>query len=115
VTSCSAHPADEAGDVVELDQTGTPSAALERGDDIVQQLSIAKYALAVGDTEQAMEAIDAALTTSRGSLSDLAGANASADNPTYAGALVRATAAGSAAPEPTPVVRPHEHGPSDLG
>jgi hypothetical protein len=73
--------------------------ALERGDEIVQQLSIAKYALAVGDTEQAMDAIDAALTTSRGTLSELAVANGEPLNPTYAGALVRTTPAGS---KPTP-------------
>jgi hypothetical protein len=112
VTSSSAQPADEAEDVVELDQAETPSAALERGDDIVQQLSIAKYALAVGDTEQAMEAIDAALTTSRGSLTELAEVNAGADNPTYAGAFVRATAAGSSTPEPT-ADEPHEPAAAD--
>jgi hypothetical protein len=80
------------------------SAELDRGDEIVQQLSIAKYALAVGDTEQAMDAIDAALTTSRGSLSDLAGADGPPDTPTYAGTLVRATPAASTTPaedEPT--------------
>jgi hypothetical protein len=72
--------------------------ALERGDEIVQQLSIAKYALAVGDTEQAMDAIDAALTTSRGSLSELAVANREPHNPTYAGSQLRSTPA--AAPPP---------------
>jgi hypothetical protein len=75
------------------DPARSDDAALERGDEIVQQLSIAKYALAVGDTVQAMDAIDAALSTSRGSLSELTGTNGPAHNPTYAGALVRTTAA----------------------
>jgi hypothetical protein len=73
--------------------------ALDRGDEIVQQLTIAKYALTVGDTVQAMDAIDAALTTSRGSLSELAGANGPPHNPTFAGALVRTTAAGTSLPQ----------------
>jgi hypothetical protein len=72
-----------------------PGAALERGDEIVQQLSIAKYALVVGDTEQAMGAIDAALSTSRGSLSELADASAAPHHSTYAGALIRTTPAAS--------------------
>jgi hypothetical protein len=79
----SAEPSDDSG------------AALERGDEIVQQLSIAKYALVVGDTEQAMGAIDAALSTSRGSLSELADASAAPHHSTYAGALVRTTPAAS--------------------
>jgi hypothetical protein len=70
--------------------------ALERGDDLVQQLSIAKYALAVGDTAQAMDAIDAALSSSRGSLSKLAGTSRPPHNPNYAGSLIRRTAAGAA-------------------
>jgi hypothetical protein len=80
---------------VQSHSTGSDDAALERGDEIVQQLTIAKYALTVGDTTQAMDAIDAALTTSRGSLSELAGTSGPPHNQTYAGALVRSTAAGS--------------------
>jgi hypothetical protein len=96
-------PAEPARDpAAEVPDSG-PTAELERGDEIVQQLSIAKYALAAGDTEQAMGAIDAALTTSRGSLSELAGAAGPLHNPTYAGSLVRSTPAASATtPRPIP-------------
>jgi hypothetical protein len=86
------------------DPAQADDAALERGDEIVQQLSIAKYALAVGDTDQAMDAIDAALTTSRGSLSELTGTTGPAHHPTYAGALVRTTAA---ALHPSPLEQRH--------
>jgi hypothetical protein len=79
----------------EAGRTARDGTALDRGDEIVQQLTIAKYALTVGDTEQAMDAIDAALTTSRGTLSELAGANGPPHNLTFAGALVRTTAAGT--------------------
>jgi hypothetical protein len=72
--------------------------ALERGDEIVQQLSIAKYALAVGDMAQAIDAIDAALATSRDSLSELAGDGGRPEHASYAGALVRSTAAASSTP-----------------
>lgn len=96
------------GQALDLDQADPRGAALERGDEIVQQLSIAKYALAVGDTEQAMDAIDAALTTSRGSLSELAGTNGPPHHPTYAGALVRTTAAAAVtSPEPA-AAGPHD-------
>jgi hypothetical protein len=74
---------------------------IDQADELVQQLSIAKYALAVGDTEQAMDAIDAALTTSRSSLSELAETTGPPHHPTYAGALVRTTPAASATfPQP---------------
>jgi hypothetical protein len=76
-------------------------AALERGDDIVQHLSIAKYALTLGDTAQAMAAIDAALSSSRGSLSKLAGTSRPTHQASYAGTLVRTSAAGASAAEPT--------------
>jgi hypothetical protein len=87
---------------VQPESAESNGSALERGDEIVQQLSIAKYALAAGDTEQAMDAIDAALTTSRGTLSELAVANVAPHNPTYAGALVRTTPAASPAPDSAP-------------
>jgi hypothetical protein len=67
-------------------------ADLERSDNLVQQLAIAKYALTVGDTGQAMDAIDAALSTSRGSLSDLVRPG----GPLHDAALVRTTPAGLA-------------------
>jgi hypothetical protein len=74
---------------------GEGNADLERSDNLVQQLSIAKYALTVGDTDQAMDAIDAALSTSRGSLSDLVRPGGPLHDATRSGALVRSTAAGS--------------------
>ena len=57
----SAEPSDESG------------AALERGDEIVQQLSIAKYALVVGDTVYTLETSDQAALDK---LNNLAGAKA---------------------------------------
>jgi hypothetical protein len=83
-------------------------AALERGDEIVQQLSIAKYALAVGDMAQAIDAIDAALATSRDSLSELADDSGRAPHTSYAGALVRSTAAASTTPVTAPVEEPDQ-------
>jgi hypothetical protein len=106
VTLRSAESDDDRAPSPESDHAAHDGAALERGDDIVQQLTIAKYALTVGDTEQAMDAIDAALTTSRGSLSELAGANGPPHNLTFAGALVRTTAAGSSAEPQTAVDGP---------
>jgi hypothetical protein len=70
---------------------GEGGADLEGSDNLVQQLSIAKYALTVGDTDQAMDAIDAALSSSRGTLSDLVRPG----GPLHDAALVRTTPAGS--------------------
>jgi hypothetical protein len=74
---------------------------LRRSDEVVQQLAVAKYALTVGDIPRAMAAIDAALGTARRSLSDLLDLL----NPpqqrqpgTFAGAMVRDTAAGTERP-----------------
>jgi hypothetical protein len=77
-----------------------PGVALERGDDLVQQLAIAKYALVAGDTEQAMGAIDAALTTSRESLTELADPSVLAAHAGHAGAFVRSAATGAVPPQP---------------
>jgi hypothetical protein len=70
---------------------------LQRSDEVVQQLAVAKYALSVGDIPRAMAAIDAALGFARRSLTDLL----TLVNPTpatpqqrrYAGAMVRETPA----------------------
>ncbi len=75
--------------------------ALERDDDLVQQLAIAKYALVAGDTEQAMGAIDAALTTSRESLTEHVG---------HAGGFVRSSATSSVPAEPVTPDLPAEPG-----
>jgi hypothetical protein len=70
-------------------------AALERQDDVVQQLAVAKYALTVGDIERAMAAIDAALGTARRTLSDLLDMVAEPDSASYGGRLMRSSPATS--------------------
>jgi hypothetical protein len=45
--------------------------ALERGDDLVQTLTIAKYALCLGDVERAMAALDTALASSREAITEM--------------------------------------------
>ena len=77
-----------------------PAVALDRSDDLVQQLAIAKYALVAGDTEQALGAIDAALTTSRESLTELAETNVLSAHAGHAGAFVRSAATGSVPSQP---------------
>lgn len=89
--------AEPAGD----DESLAHKRGLQRSDEVVQQLAVAKYALTVGDIPRAMAAIDAALGTARRSLSDLLGLL----NPpqqrqpaTFAGSMVRDTAAGTERP-----------------
>lgn len=86
-------------------------AALESGDEVVQQLAIAKYALTIGDTERAMSAIDAALATSRRSLTELLAAVRSPGRLRLAGALVRTIAAASNGSGRPPPEHEHEHEP----
>jgi hypothetical protein len=75
---------------------------LRRSDEVVQQLTVAKYALTIGDTPRAMAAIDAALGTARRSLSDLLDLlnppqrRQAGDR--FAGTMVRETAAGTERP-----------------
>jgi hypothetical protein len=78
-----------------LERDRMQRAALERGDDLVQHLAIAKYALSVGDTARAMTALDTALGIARHSLSELVSASGPAHAPSYAGSLIRSTAAGT--------------------
>ena len=80
--------------------SGEPKSDLDRSDDLVQQLAIAKYALVAGDTEQALGAIDAALTTSRESLTELAETNVLSAHAGHAGAFVRSAATGSVPSQP---------------
>jgi hypothetical protein len=47
-------------------------AALERGDDLVQALTVAKYALCASQLDTAAAAVDAALAMARHSLTELA-------------------------------------------
>jgi hypothetical protein len=67
--------------------------ALERGDEVVQQLAVAKYSLSVGDLPRGLAAIDTALDMARRSLSDLLAMVNPHGPATYAGALVRDVAA----------------------
>jgi hypothetical protein len=68
---------------------------LERGDNVVQQLTAAKFALALGDVAAADAAVDAALSQSRRSLTDMIDTPELSD---HAGKLVRTEPAGSAKP-----------------
>jgi hypothetical protein len=59
---------------------------LEREDDVVQHLTVAKFALAIGDVDAANAAVDAALSRSRRTITDIVGVPASTRQ---AGRLVR--------------------------
>lgn len=59
-------------------------------DDIVQQLTVAKYALEIGDVSRARAAVDAALAASRRAITHLVGDDPDA---AHAGRLVRTRAA----------------------
>lgn len=72
----------------------------DTGDDLVQHLAVAKYALTVGDTERAMASIDAALALSRASLDQLVTAPGADAGRSFAGRLVRNN------PAPAPRRRP---------
>jgi hypothetical protein len=68
---------------------------LERGDDVVQQLTVAKFALALGDVAAADAAVDAALSHSRRHLTDLVDSPEHSD---HAGKLVRTEPSGPVKP-----------------
>jgi hypothetical protein len=68
---------------------------LERGDDVVQQLTVAKFALALGDVAAADAAVDAALSHSRRALTDMVDTPGNSD---HAGKLVRTEPAGPVKP-----------------
>ncbi|HEX3908610.1 MAG TPA: hypothetical protein VHW92_11840 [Mycobacteriales bacterium] len=59
---------------------------LEREDDVVQHLTVAKFALAIGDVAAANAAVDAALSRSRRTITDMVDVPASTRR---AGKLVR--------------------------
>lgn len=63
---------------------------LARNDDVVQLLTIARYALETGDVERAAAAVDTALAASRRTISDLA--REQAPEGSLAGQLVRISA-----------------------
>lgn len=69
---------------------------MEHGDEVVQQLTVAKYALSVGDQARAMDAIDDALGLARHALSKLLDIVCPPEGLSRAGALVRPGAAGAA-------------------
>jgi hypothetical protein len=91
MTSGIPQPPDEADRAVARRQ----QELLERGDDVVQQLTAAKFALALGDVAAADAAVDAALTHSRRNLTDLVDTPELAD---HAGKLVRTEASGRVKP-----------------
>jgi hypothetical protein len=72
---------------------------LEREDDVVQHLTVAKFALAIGDVAAANAAVDAALSRSRRTITDMVDVPASTRR---AGKLVRTE---PSAPVETPVQR----------
>jgi hypothetical protein len=72
----------------------------DAGDDLVQHLAVAKYALTVGDAERAMASIDAALALSRATLDQLVSATGADAAPSFAGSLVRDNPAPSPRPRP---------------
>jgi hypothetical protein len=75
---------------------------MELGDEVVQQLAVAKYALSVGDQVRAMDALDSALSIARHSLSKLLDLVCPPETMSRAGALVRHAAAGTAELRPPP-------------
>jgi hypothetical protein len=83
---------------------------LESGDDVVQLLCIAKYALTAGEPARAMYAIDAALEIARHSLSDLLVATGAPSGSSHAGGLVRSIASGSSYSERPGQISPQPHG-----
>lgn len=76
--------------------------AMELGDEVVQQLAVAKYALSVADVPRAISAIDAALGIARHSLSSLLDVVCPPDAFSRAGALVRHADVAPPAPSGTP-------------
>ncbi len=77
----------------------TPETVLDHGDDLVQLLTVAKYALAAGETEHAERALDAALTLSRKAITELSEATIVArGSQTMLGYALRSRAAAAADP-----------------
>jgi hypothetical protein len=78
-------PDDTAGNIARADATRKQQELLEREDDVVQHLTVAKFALALGDVAAADAAVDAALSNSRRTITDMVVPTASP----RAGKLVR--------------------------
>jgi hypothetical protein len=101
------HPHGRTPRARDVDPDRAHQAALEREDDLVQQLVVAKYALSISRTGEAMDAVDSALSLARQSLSELLPAiepagpqrQTSAPSAGYAGRLIRSSATGSGSAE----------------
>jgi hypothetical protein len=70
---------------------------LEREDDVVQHLTVAKFALAIGDVDAANAAVDAALSRSRRTITDMVDVPSST---LRAGRLVRTEPSAPVEPPP---------------
>jgi hypothetical protein len=64
-------PDDSIPDIAPYDRARRKQELLEREDDVVQHLTIAKFALAIGDVAAADAAVDAALSNSRRTITDM--------------------------------------------
>jgi hypothetical protein len=94
-------PDDPDVDVAPVSIVSRQQELLQREDDVVQHLTMAKFALAIGDVAAADAAVDAALTNSRRSLTDMVDLPDSGD---HTGKLVRTEPASTVAP-PKPRVK----------
>jgi hypothetical protein len=92
-------PDDSIPEVALCDLARRQQELLEREDDVVQHLTIAKFALAIGDVAAADAAVDAALSNSRRTITDMVGAS---DHSPRAGRLVRTEPAAPTRQPPRP-------------
>jgi hypothetical protein len=90
-------PDDSIPEVAPYDRARRQQELLEREDDVVQHLTIAKFALAIGDVAAADAAVDAALSNSRRTITDMV--DLANDSP-RAGKLVRTEPAAPMPPGP---------------
>jgi hypothetical protein len=70
-TGISQSPDDSIPDLAPYDRGRRQQELLEREDDVVQHLTVAKFALAIGDVAAADAAVDAALSNSRRAITDM--------------------------------------------
>jgi hypothetical protein len=70
-TGISQSPDDSIPDIALYDRARRQQELLEREDDVVQHLTVAKFALAIGDVAAADAAVDAALSNSRRTITDM--------------------------------------------
>jgi hypothetical protein len=91
-------PDDQVPDAAPSDLARRRQELLEREDDVVQHLTVAKFALAIGDVAAADAAVDAALSNSRRTITDMVD---EADTSPRAGKLIRTEPAAPVKP-PSP-------------